>query len=166
MEIRVNKPFDPANSLADLRVIYRSSLAGARSFAIAAVAVGSGGAALVLISDRMRLLAIVPLLLAAYGLYVGVGTSRSLRSAVAELPAACQEDAVVTVTDERIVEERPSMRSELAWTAITRVMESDASWLLFYGPRHAYSLPKAGLGPEQEARLRALLAERALVVAR
>ncbi|MFC7482017.1 hypothetical protein ACFQX7_21010 [Luedemannella flava] len=56
MEIRVNKPFDPANSLADLRVIYRSSLAGARSFAIAAVAVGSGGAALVLISDRMRLL--------------------------------------------------------------------------------------------------------------
>lgn len=52
------------------------------------------------------------------------------------------------------------MRSEILWSAITRVQQTEASWLLFYGSRHAVSIPTDQLSPEQEAQLRDLLAAR------
>lgn len=165
MEIRVNKPFDGARLLADLRIVYSDTLHATRSFAIAAVVVGAAGAALLLAFSGMSGLVVLLLALAAYGLYLGFGTSRSLHRAVADLPEICQHDALLIVTADRIVQEHPSIRSEILWAAISRVVETDNGWLLFYGARHVISLPKDGLGEDQEAQFRAFLDTRTSVAA-
>ncbi|MGC5021315.1 YcxB family protein [Micromonospora sp. DT47] len=165
MEIRVNKPFDAARLLADLRIIYGDTLHVTRSFAVAAVAVGAGGGALLLTLSGMSGLVVLLLALAAYGVYLGLGNSRSLQRAVSDLPEICQHEALLIVTEDRIIQEHPSIRSEILWTAITRVVETDTGWLLFYGSRHAISLPKEGMGEDQEVQLRAFLATRTPVAA-
>ncbi|WP_433320322.1 YcxB family protein [Micromonospora chersina] len=165
MEIRVNKPFDPARLLAELRIIYGDTLHVTRSFAVAAVAVGGGGAALLLTYSGMSGLVVLLLALAAYGVYLGFGNSRSLRRAVSELPEICQHEALLIVTEDRIVQEQPSIRSEILWTAITRVVETDDGWLLFYGSRQAISLPKEGMDEDQELEFRSFLTARAPVAA-
>lgn len=165
MEIRVNKPFDAARLIADLRIIYRDTLHVTRSLAVAAVAVGAGGAVLLLAFSGMSGLVLLLLALAAYGGYLGFGNSRSLQRAVSDLPEICQHEALLTITEDRIIQEHPSIRSEILWTAITRVVETDAGWLLFYGSRHAISLPKQGMGEDQEVQFRAFLATRTPVAA-
>ncbi|MGR6319378.1 YcxB family protein [Micromonospora soli] len=165
MEIRVNKPFDPARLLADLRIIYGDTLHATRSFAVAAVAVGAGGAILLLALSGMSGLVVVLLALAVYGVYLGFGNSRSLQRAVSDLPEICQHEALLIVTEDRIIQEQPSIRSEILWTAITRVVETDAGWLLFYGPRQAISLPREGMDHEQELQFRAHLTAPASVAA-
>lgn len=165
MEIRVNKPFDPARLLADLRIIYGETLHATRSFAVAAIAVGAGGGALLLTFSGMNGLVVLLLALAAYGIYLALGNSRSLQRAVSDLPEICQHDALLIVTEHRIIQEHPSMRSEILWTAISRVVETDAGWLLFYGSRHAISLPKEGMDEDQEVQFRAFLATRTPVAA-
>ncbi|WP_262285432.1 YcxB family protein [Micromonospora sp. MA102] len=157
MEIRVNKPYDPARLLADLRIIYGDTLHLTRSFAAAAVAVGVGGAVLLLTFSGMSGLVVLLLALAAYGVYLGFGHSRSLRRAVSNLPEICQHEALLTVTEDRIIQEHPSIRSEILWTAITRVVETDAGWLLFYGSRQAISVPKEGMDEDQELQFRTFL---------
>ncbi|MEH0986415.1 YcxB family protein [Micromonospora sp. CPCC 205556] len=165
MEIRVSKPFDPARLLADLRIIYGDTLHSTRSFAVAAVAVGAGGAVLLLTFSGMSGLVGLLLALAAYGVYLFFGNSRSLGRAVADIPEICQHDALLIVTEDRITQEHPSMRSEILWSAISRVVETDAGWLLFYGSRQAISLPKAGMDEDQELQFRAFLTTRAPVAA-
>jgi hypothetical protein len=165
MEIRVSKPFDAARALADLRIIHADRLHAGRSFAIAAVVVGAGGSALLMAFSGMSGLVVLLLVLAAFGVYLGLGNARSLRSGVSDLPEIFQQDALLMVTEDRIVHEQQAIRYEVPWTAITRVAEHDAGWLLFFGPRHAISLPKDGLGEDQKQQFRAFLAMRATAAA-
>jgi hypothetical protein len=160
MEIRVIKPFDAARTLADLRIIYADKLQAGRSFAIAAVIVGVGGAVLLVTLSGMNGLVVLLLALAAFGVYIAVGNSRSLRSGVSGLPKIFQQDALVIVTEDRIVHEQQAIRYEVPWTEVTRVAESDAGWLLFYGPRHAISVPKDGLAEDQASQFEAFLSLR------
>jgi hypothetical protein len=160
MEIRVSKPFDADRSLADLRILYADRLSAARSFGMAAVLVGAGGAALLLAFSGMSGLVVVLIALAAVGLYFAVDNSRSLRRGVSEWPEVLRGGSVIVVTEDRIVQEYPKVRNEVLWSAITRVVETRNGWLLVYGSRHAVSLPKDGLGEDQEAQFRAFLAAR------
>ena len=160
MEIRVIKPFDAARALADLRIIYADKLHAGRSFAIAAVIVGVGGAALLVALSGMNGLVVLLLALAAVGVYVGLGNSRSLRSGVSSLPKVLQQDALLIVTEDRIVHEQQAMRYEIPWTEVTSVVESDAGWHLFYGLRHAISVPKDGLTKDQASQFKAFLCMR------
>ena len=160
MEIRVIKPFDAARALADLRIIYADKLHAGRSFAIAAVIVGVGGAALLLAVSGMSGLVVLLLALAAFGVYIAVGNSRFLRGGVSGLPKVFQQDALLIVTEDRIVHEQQAMRYEVPWTEVIRVLEGDAGWLLFYGPRHAISVPKDGLAEDQVSQFKAFLSRR------
>jgi hypothetical protein len=154
MEFRINKSFDRERMLADLRVVYGDSLANARSFGIAAVGVGVGGAVLQLLLWEMNGLLLLLLGLAAFGLYVSYGAVRSLRQAVDDLPKACRQDSVIVVTDERISQEFPGIRSEIAWTVITRAVETDTGWLLFYGSQQAISVPVNSLTEVERSQFR------------
>ncbi|WP_369008636.1 YcxB family protein [Micromonospora globispora] len=60
---------------------------------------------------------------------------------------------------------RSDHRSEVLWTAVVRVVETDSGWLLYYGSRHAISVPKDALNEDQEAQFRALLGTRSPVAA-
>jgi hypothetical protein len=111
MEIRVNKPFDAARALADLRTIHADRLHARRSFAIAAVVVGVGGSALLMAFSGMSGLVVLLLALAAFGVYLGLGNARSLRSGVSDLPEIFQQDALLIVTQDRIVHEQLRRRS-------------------------------------------------------
>jgi hypothetical protein len=165
MEIRVIKPFDAARALADLRIVYADTLRAARSFAIAAMVVGAGGAALLVAFSGMSGLVILLLAVAAYGIYICLVNSRSLRRGVSDFPEIFKQDALLILTEDRIVQEQQAVRYEIPWTAITRVVESSTGWLLFYGPRHVISLPRDGLGEDQEQQFRAFLAMRATAAA-
>jgi hypothetical protein len=160
MEIRVAKPFDAGRSLGELRIMYADRLHAARSFAMAAVLVGAGGAALLLAFSGMSGLVVVLLVVAAVGVYFGVGSPRALRRGVSELPDVIRCESVIVVTEDRIVQEYPMVRNEVLWSAITRVVETNNGWLLAYGPRHAISLPKDGLNEVQAAQFRGFLATR------
>lgn len=81
--------------------------------------VGGGGASLLLVFSGMSGLVVLLLALAAYGLYIALGTARSLRQAVDEYPDICRQDGLVILTDEWINQEHPAMRSQIMWTAIT-----------------------------------------------
>ncbi|MEU4553498.1 YcxB family protein [Micromonospora violae] len=165
MELLITKPFDAARVLADLRFIYADTLRSTRVFGIAVVAVGAGLAGLLLATSGMSGQVLIQLAIALFGIHIALGVSRNLRRAVSDLPATCQQEALLIVTEEGITEEYPAVRSEVLWSAIIRVVETDTGWLLFYGSRHAMSVPKDGLGEDQEAQFRAYLAARTPVTA-
>jgi hypothetical protein len=165
MEIRVRKPFDAARALADLRVIHADRLRAARSFAIATVVIGAGGAALLVASSGMSGLVVLLLVLPAFGIYLDLGSSRSLRHAVSDYPEILRQDALLILTEDRIVQEQQASRQELPWTAIQRVVETDTGWLLFYGRGYAVSIPRGGLRDDQESQFRAFLGTRATAAA-
>ncbi len=109
-------------------------------------------------------LVVVALALAAYGLYAAYCATRPLHRAIADLPEISRQDAILTLTltltDDRIVEQRPAIRSEILWSAITRVAETDTGWLLFYGPRHALTVPKHSLDETRQSSFQAFLKTR------
>jgi hypothetical protein len=157
VEIRVTKPFDRERLLDDLRTIHRGSLQATRSFAVAAIVVGGGGAALLQGFSGPSGLVAVLTLIAGYGIYIAIGAEWSLRRAADNLPATWREDAEMVLTEETVIQQQPTIRIEIRWAAITKAEVTPASWLLFYGPQQALSIPRTKLTNEHETRLLAHL---------
>ncbi|GHJ43883.1 hypothetical protein Cs7R123_12250 [Catellatospora sp. TT07R-123] len=160
LDLRVAQPFDRDRVLANLRLVHAPRLHKNRSFGIAAGLVGVGGAVLLLVYDRMSVYVVLLLMLAASGWYLRWATERWFTTGIDDLPAVCREDGVLTLTEDRIIQEFPQLRSELAWSAVVRAVETPAGWLLYYGRWHTVSVPRAGLTDEQIDQLRAFLTAR------
>jgi YcxB-like protein len=160
MDIRVELP--PNNEWLEVALRRASRKQLLRVRVIAGAVVAAGGLLVVASFGDPGAVAPATVLIGLGCLLLWVAW-RSPRQAVRRQPRYVRsEPTVLEVTDRGFAQTYPSARSELAWSAFERVVETPDMWLFYTGRLHVLYLPKQPLNEADQAELRAFVAGRQL----